>query len=300
MRLTKIHRVLRFNESPWMESYIRMNTELRKKATNSFEKDLYKLMNNSVYGKTMENLRKRVDVKLIRSSEENKLRKLIAKPTFARQMIFDKDLAALHMHKTKLKLNRPIYVGMSILELSKLLMYDFYYNEMKAQYGDRCELLYTDTDSLLLYIETEDIYKDMAQHADLYDTSDYPKDHYLHSMTNKKVLGKMKDECAGKPIAEYVGLRPKMYSIMRADEINIKKAKGITKCVVKKNINHDNYKEALKGKVFRHGMNMLRSEKHQIYGLHVNKVSLSPLDTKRWIADDGIITLAYGHYAIGR
>jgi hypothetical protein len=121
MRLKKIHRALRFDHRPWMEPCIRHNMELRKRASNDFEKDLYKLMNNSMFGKMMENLRKRVDVKLVRSFEEDWLRKLIAKPNYARCKIFDDDLAALHMHKTSLCLNRPIYVGMSILDLSKLL-----------------------------------------------------------------------------------------------------------------------------------------------------------------------------------
>jgi hypothetical protein len=155
MQLKKIHRALRF------DPYIRHNTELRKRATNDFEKDLHKLMNNSVFGKTRENLRKRVDVKLVRSSEEDRLRKLIAKPNYARCKIFDDDLAAQHMHKTSLCLNRPIYLGMSILDLSKLLMYDFYYNKVNPKYGDRATLLYTDTDSLLMHIETEDIYADI-------------------------------------------------------------------------------------------------------------------------------------------
>lgn len=145
MRLTKIHRALRFQQSPWMEPYIRMNTELRKKATSDFEKDLYKLMNNSVFGKTMENLRRRVDVKLVRANEEDKLRRLIASPAFARANIFDDDLAAVQMQKSRLVLNRPIYVGMSILDLSKTLMYDFYYKRLQRQYEDRCQLLYTDT-----------------------------------------------------------------------------------------------------------------------------------------------------------
>ncbi|GFR66069.1 protein NYNRIN [Elysia marginata] len=141
MKLKKVHRALCFEQSPWMEPYIRMNTELRKQAASDFEKDLYKLMNNSVFGKTMENLRKRVNVKLVRSHEEDKLRRLIASPSFARANIFDDDLVALHMHKSRLTLNRPIYVGMSILDLSKHLMYDFYYNQIKAQYGDRADLL---------------------------------------------------------------------------------------------------------------------------------------------------------------
>ena len=296
MRLKKVHRALRFNQRPWMEPYIRMNTELRKKAVSSFEKDLYKLMNNSVFGKTMENLRKRVNVKLVRSSEEDRLRRLIASPAFARANIFDNDLAAIQVHKSHLVLNRPVYMGMSILDLSKHLMYDFYYNEMKTQYGDRCEYLYGDTDSLLLEIETADVYKDIAVKRDLYDTSDYPADHPLHNTENKKVLGKMKDECAGRIIAEYTGLRSKMYSLLEAAGNNIKKAKGVKKSVVKNHIRHEHYKEALfDKKTFRCGMDVLRSERHRIYGQHLNKVSLSPFDSKRWIAENGIDTLAYGH-----
>ena len=215
MRLTKVHRALRFDQSPWMGPYIRMNTELRKDATSDFEKDLYELMNNSVFGKTMENLRKQVDVKLVRSHED-KLRRLIASPAFARANIFDDDLAAIQVHKSNQVLNRPVYVGMSILDLSKHLMDDFYYNQLKTQYGESCQLLYTDTDSLLLEIETEDVYKDVALNQTLYDTSYYPQDHPLYSSANKKVLGKLKDECAGRAIAEYVGLRPQMYSILEA------------------------------------------------------------------------------------
>ena len=136
----------------------------------------------------------------------------------------------------------------------------------------------------------------MAANMDLYDTSDYPKDHSLHSDENKKVLGKMKDECAGLPIAEYVGLRPKMYSILKSDGQAIKKAKGVKKYVVKKSIKYEQYKEVLFQKqTIRHGMNMLRSDGHHIYGLRVNKVSLSPFDSKRWIDDNGVDTLAYGH-----
>jgi hypothetical protein len=139
-----------------------------------------------VFGKTMENLRKRVNINLVRSHEETRLRKLIDAPSFARHKIFDNDLAGIHMYKDKLYLNRPVYVGMCILDLSKHLMYDFYYNEIKKQYGDNMCLLYTDTDSLLMQIQTDDVYKDIAQHIDLYDTSNYPKDHYLYSTTNKK------------------------------------------------------------------------------------------------------------------
>ena len=296
MRLTKVHRALSFQQSCWMEPYISLNTELRKKATSGFEKDLFKLMNNSVFGKTMENLRKRVNVKLVRAGEDDRLRRLIASPSYARANIFDDGLAAIQMHKSRLLLNRPVYVGMSVLDLSKHLMYDFYYNQLKKQYGEHCQLLYTDTDSLLLEIQTENVYEDMGASASLYDTSDYPKDHPQYSEENKKVVGKMKDECAGRLIVEYVGLRPKMYSILEADGRNIKKAKGVKKSVVRKNIYHDQYREALLDKkTFRHGMDVLRSERHHIYGQHLNKISLSPFDSKRWISENGIDTLAYGH-----
>ena len=158
------------------------------------------------------------------------------------------------------------------------------------------KLLYTDTDSLLLEIQTEDVYQDMVKHPDLYDTSDYLEDHPLHSTANKKVLEKMKDECAGHPIAEYVSLRPKMYLIIEAGGKNIKKAKGVKKNVVKKHIRHEQFKEVLFEKhTFCHGMDVLRSERRHIYGQYLNKVSLSPFDSKRWIAENGVFTLAYGH-----
>ena len=296
MKLKRVHRALEFEQECWKEPYIRMNTEFRKKASSDFEKNFYKLMNNSVFGKTTENLRNRVDIKIVRSSEEDKIRKLVASPLYSRFAKFTNDLAGIDMHKSNLLLNKPVYTAMTILDNSKILMYDFFHNKLKQQYGPKHELLYTDTDSRLLEIETDDVYKDIEADKNLYDTSDYPKEHSLHSGANKKVLGEMKDECAGTPIAECVCLRPKMYSIMKADEKIIKKAKGVKKCVVKKEIKHEQYKETLFGsKQFWHGMNIIRSEGHMIYGMHVNKISLSPFDSKRWIADDGIQTNAYGY-----
>ena len=187
------------------------------------------------------------------------------------------------MHKNKISLNHPVYTGMCILDLSKTLMYDFHYNHLKLKYSSGCDLLYTDTNSLLLEIKTGDVYKDMENHLDeLYDTRDYPKDHFT--------AGKMKDKCAGKLISETV------CSILLGNEKIIKKAKGTTKQVTSKEINHQNYKDTLfNKKTFKHGMDMLRSEGHKIYGLHVNTITLSPFDSKRWIANDGIHTLAYSH-----
>ena len=137
-------------------------------------------------------------------------------------------MAGIHMHKTKLVLNEPVYTGMTILKNSKILMYDFLYNYLKAKYGQECELIYTDTDSLILNIQAEDVYKDMKEDSWLYDTSNYPKVHPLFDDRKKKVLGKMKDECGGDVIEEVVAVRPKMYSV-NIGKINIRKAKGVKK-----------------------------------------------------------------------
>ena len=161
MRLKKVHRVIEFDQEPWKEPYIRMNTEFRKQAKSNFDTDFYKLMKNSVFGKTMENLRNRTDVKIVREWETDKIRKLMSSPSFDRFTIFGNGMAGIHVHKTRLVLNKPVYTGMTILENSKLKMYDFFYNHLKSRYGRKCELIYTDTDSLLLNIHTEDVYKDM-------------------------------------------------------------------------------------------------------------------------------------------
>ena len=138
MKLKKVHRTLEFHEKPWIEPHIRLNTDLRKKAKSAFEKDFYKLMNNSVFGKTMENLCKRVDIKLVRTdgTENEKIRKTIAKPNFNRRVKFSDELSAIHVNKTKLTFNKPIYVGFSVLDLSKHLIYDWYYNKLKRKYGE--------------------------------------------------------------------------------------------------------------------------------------------------------------------
>ena len=159
MKLKKIHRVLEFNQSKWLKEYIDFNTKKRTYAKNAFEKDFFKLMNNAVYGKTMENLRKRVDVRLI--TDQKKLIKIVSKSTYVSCMIFIKNLVTIHKVKEVLTLNRPAYVGMCILELSKTLMYYFHYNVINKKYGEKVKLLLTDTDSLMYEIITDDIYKDL-------------------------------------------------------------------------------------------------------------------------------------------
>ena len=222
----------------------------------------------------------------------------MAKPTFVRQEIFHEHLVGIQNHKEKVLLNKPIYVGMSVLDLSKHLMYDFYYKTLKPRYPEgKVHLLYTDTDSLILQVYTKDIYDDMKKNLDEYDTSNYSPGHPLFSNTNKKVIGKFKDELGGKVMTEFIGIRPKMYSFV--GEESGKRAKGVKKSVLKQTITHDDYRSCLFEKeVFLRDMPGLRSRAHTIYGETVHKVALAPLDTKRYILDDGITTLAYGHIDI--
>ena len=173
LKVKKVHRVLEFDQSPWLKQYIDFNTEKRKHAKNAFKKDFFKLMNNSIFGKTMENLRKRVDVRLV--TNEKKLDKLTSKPTYVSSKILNENLMAVHKIKGTLTLNRPAYVGMCILDFSKTLMFDFHHNYIKKKYGDIAKLLFTDTDSLTYEIEAEDVYKDFWNDKDIFDNSDYPE-----------------------------------------------------------------------------------------------------------------------------
>ena len=294
LKLTKIHRALEFNQSPWLKTYIDFNTKKRAKAKNSFEKDFFKLMNNSVFGKTMENLRKRQDIKLV--TDEENLLKWTSKPSFVSFKIFNEDLVAVHKMKPTLTLNRPAYVGMCILDLSKTLMYDFHYNYIKNKYVDKARLLFTDTDSLTYEIEADDVYQDFWKDKHLFDNSDYPKDNLFFDNSNKKVIGKFKDEAAGLPIVEFVGLRSKMYSYLKENEQGSRTAKGIKKNVIKQQLQHDNYKDVLfNKKQLRHEMRVIKSEKHRIGSYVVDKISLSCFDDKRYIHENGVTSYAYGH-----
>ena len=146
LKTTRVHRGIKFEEIPWLKKYIDLNTSLRAKAANDFEKDFFKLMNNSMFGKTIENIRKRVNIKLV--TTQDSLRKLAAKPNYDSFTIFDENLVAVRMKHTKLTFNKPVYLGMSILDLSKTLMYDFHYNYVRSKYNDEARLLFTDTDRL--------------------------------------------------------------------------------------------------------------------------------------------------------
>ena len=300
MELKKIHRGIKFVECDFLKPYIDMNTNLRTQAKNNFEKDFFKLMNNSVFGKTMENIRNRVNIKLTTTGEQFK--KLTAKPNYESRKISNENLVSVHMKKTSLTMNKPVYLGMSILDLSKTLMFDFHYKYIIPKYGNKAKLLFTDTDSFLYEIQTEDFYKDISGDVkDRFDTSDYPEGHPsgIPTGVNKKVLGMFKDEAAGKNITEFVGLRAKLYSYKMEEGKENKKCKGIKKAVVEKSISHKDYKTCLEtGKEQLRRQNIIRSYEHTLYTEEINKVALSAADDKRYLLKDSFNTLAWGHYKI--
>ncbi|CAH3182390.1 unnamed protein product, partial [Porites lobata] len=294
MRITAVHRGISFYQRPWMEPYIRKNTELRKTAANSFEKDFFKLMNNSVFGKTIENIRKRQNIELV--DDRKRAAKLTSRPNFDRATIFDKNLIAVHMKKTEVYFDKPVYVGQAILDLSKTLMFDFHYNYIRKKYKNKAELLFTDTDSLMYQIYTDNFYKDISRDIKKkFDTSDYPPNHESGILTgvNKKVIGMFKDEVAGKQITCFVGLRPKLYSFRIEEDKEVRKCKGIKKNVVKNKLDFDDYVQCLfSGKKEMRKMNIIRSENHDIYSKEVNKVALSNEDDKRKVILGEVKTLA--------
>ena len=211
MKLTKIHRALQFKQSDWMKKYIDLNTKKRMCATNYFKKDFFKLMINSVYGKTMENLRKRINVRFVNNKKD--FLKYTSRPTYVTHKLFNKTFAAIHEIKPVIILNKPIYVGFTVLNLNKCLVYDFHYNVIKKNFS--AELLFTDIDSLTYEIKSENLYKKFYKWKDLFDFSNYSKDSTFYDGTSKKVIGKMKDEYGGAIIDQFIGLKSKMYSIKK-------------------------------------------------------------------------------------
>ena len=160
LKLEKVHKVLQFNREVSLKKYIKINTKLRKKAKNNFEKDFFKLMNNAVFEKTMENVRKHGDIKLV--TTDKRRNQLVSEFHYDTAKWFSENLLAIEMRKTKVRMNKPVYLGMSILDISKTLMYELWYDYMKPKYGDNVKLCYTDTDGFIIHIKTEDFYEDTA------------------------------------------------------------------------------------------------------------------------------------------
>ena len=208
----------------------------------------------------------------------------------------------MEMKKTEVKMNNPIYLGQAILDISKTLMYEFWYDYIKPKYGDKARLCYMDTDSFVMHIKTEDFYKDIADDVERwFDTSNYDEkvERPLPIGKNKKVIGMFKDELGGKIMTEFCALRAKAYAYKLDDDTEMKKAKGTKKCIVKREITFKNYADALfNDEVIIRSQQRFRSDHHRVYTEEVNKIALSSNDDKRLQTYDRITTYLYGTSAI--
>ena len=261
LELTKVHRIIEFEQKAWLKPYIDMNTDLRKQAKNDFEKDFFKLMNDSVFGKTMENVRNHRDIKIVTTDKRKSI--FASQPNYHSTKYIPKDLLIMEMKKTEVKMNKPIYPGQGILDLSKTLMYEFWYDYIKPKYGDKARPCYMDTDSFAMNIKTEDFYKDIASDTSNYDKKD---NRALPIGKNKKVIGLFKDELGGKILTEFCAFKAKAYAYKLDDDTEHKKAKGTKKCIVKREIIFENYKDLFfNDKVIIRSKQRFRSYNHKVY-----------------------------------
>ena len=234
-------------------------------------------MNNSGFGKTMENVRNHRDIKVVTSNKRRSI--LASEPNYHSSKGISKDLMIMEMKKVEVKMNKPIYLGQAILDISKTLMYEFWYDYIKPKYGDKARLCYMDTDSFVMDIKTDDFYKDINNDVDKwFDTSNYDKNDNrpLEIGKNKKLIGKFKDELGSTIMTEFCALRAKAYAYKLNDDTEMKKAKGRKKCIVKREIIFKNYVDALfNDEVIIRSQQRFRSDHHKVYTEEVNKISLS-------------------------
>ena len=297
MQLTKIHNCIQFTQKPFLRPYIEFNSAQRARAQSKHEKDFYKCKNNSLFGKTMEDVRKHSNYKLVTS--ETEFKRLASSPLFVDRDIITQDIVGVKICKPKVKLNRPIYIGQAVLDHSKLTMYQLFYQTLPScPLIHKIKLLGGDTDSFFLQLTidhdktADDILLNLK---DIVDFSNYPPEHPLYSTDNKARLGCFKDEVAGRVIEEMILLRPKMYSMKLRDNVEeIKRAKGIGRAVVK-NLRHSDYQEAYhQTKESTVQMTILKSIAHTIHTHTFRKRALSIWEDKRvWI--DVNESLPHGH-----
>ena len=222
-----------------------------------------------MYGKAIKNLRKGIDVKLVKN--ENDYLKCTSKPSYMSHKIFNNNLVMIQKLKVSLKLNKLAYIGIYILELSKVLMYEFLYYYVKSKYDNKSKLLFTDTDSLMYENKTEDVYEQFSSNKEMFAFSNYSTNSKYYDNSNKLVIGKIKGETRGVASEEFVGLKPKIYSLLVEDNSEHKKANGVNRNVVAI-INHNEYKDVLlNNKCLRHSMNRIQSKYHRIRTYEINK-----------------------------
>ena len=248
----------------------------------------------------MENVRNHRDIKLVTSDKRRSI--LASEPNYHSSKCISKDLMIIEMRKVEVKMNKPIYLGQAILDISKTLMYEFWYDYIKPKYKEKARLCYMDTDSFVIYIKTEDFYKDIANDVERwFDTSNYDEkdERPLPVGKNKKVIGLFKEELGGKIIIEFCALRAKAYAYRLDDDTEKKKAKGTKKCIVKREITFKNYMDSLfNDEVIIKSQQRIRSDHHRVYTEEVNKIALSSNDDKRLQTFDRITTYPYRRPAI--
>ena len=250
-------------------------------------------MNNAVFGKTMENVKNRINLHL--TTDETNAVKWFSKINFKSSKNFD-NLHLIEMYKQEIVYDKPIYVGTSILDLSKLHMMNFHYNVIHKEFEGKYNLIYSDTDSFVYNIEHPDIYKWIGENKNYFDLSD-SQNPQIHDNTNKKVLGMFKDELSSIPMKEFTALNPKVYSFEGVNE-NAKKLKGVSKVVVKKEITHEDYNKVLKtGESVKRDVVGFRSFNHQIYTVKTNKTALTSYYDKLYMIDSNNC-VPFGYYKI--
>jgi len=299
MILKKVHDIIAFDQRQWLKPFILKNTLLRQKAKSKFEQDLFKLINNSIFGKSMQQMRNRMNVKI--TDNPTSILKHTKKPNHKTFEIVHKKLAILFSSKPTVLLDRPLYTAFSVLDLSKLYMYEWHYDKIKEWYGNNANLLYTDTDSLIYQIYTDNLFEDLKCHEEDFDFGDYDSkseiNGFLSSPKNKKVLGKMKDEAHGKILFSFIGLAPKMYSIVGEHNYKVTKAKGVKRALVKKALTHEFFRKSLfKQRVYECKMNLMRSKNHKLFVANFKKRAIHNFESKRYILDGGVRSRPHYHF----
>ena len=298
--LRKVHRGLHFRQAAFFEPYISYNSTKRQQASNAFEKDYYKLKNNALFGKTMENVRRRINYRLCNRAD--KLTTLASRPEFLSSNIFCEDLVGVRLCKESIILNKPIFIGQAVLDLSKLEMYELRYIHLK-RYEDTLQgeirISGGDTDSFFLRVDRIPVDTLLLPHMrtdGLLDSSNYSPTHPLFSNDCKAKLGCIKDEAGGKPFIEWILLRPKAYSMQASHGKDVKRAKGVRRNTLQSEIQHEDYRRAfLEQMEFYHSQRRIGSQKHINYTLQYQKLTLTFLDDKRgWIEMNR--SLPYGNH----
>jgi hypothetical protein len=299
MKLLRIRRAVMFKQRPWMRDFVEFITAKRQQSVSDFESSFWKLNLNSIYGRLLMDKSKHVNMRLV--DQVKTFQRYAAKPNFKSVTFYNRDFVGVQMKPESIELRNPVAVGFTVLELSKLHMAKFHYNFVLPSLRN-CQLLMTDTDSLAYLVENDDPKQIFSTAAKKYfDFSNFPKNHTLYDLGNKKIKGTFKIEYPAQCISKFIGIRAKMYCFQFQDEVSLPKAKGVPRMALDK-LRFQDYYRALFQPEHRQTCQFraIRSQKHQLFTLGGEKKSLCCFDLKRWVCDNGIDTLAYGDFRCER